>query len=330
LRYEESNMLSGREGKKQHLHRIHHMGRKAHDLIPESQVVRSAILYLHEIENFFKENSNNQVAVYPLLSFALHGRQDETQANMISGRLFYNLSCFIQKDPEKGIMEKSNKEFNTKDPKYNFVSEAVLKKLDDMLKTRDVKQVNEILKNLANDIDKNPIWIKYWQKRAKKEGVDKELINKVTQALTYKIAGACHEAYVLRNNPSYEQQRTDAKLISVFKTSALQVTSSLSLEKPSRSKKEKKIKSKKKKEKTLLKQLSTLEDAAPKQDPLSTTHEAVLSAPPPSPITTQYAISQKTLSEQSRLSSGRVKQMIGEYEDKHITPPGKSGINKRN
>ncbi|MCS5711278.1 hypothetical protein [Candidatus Berkiella aquae] len=310
-------MITGSsEDKKRRLQEIHQMGRKSYDLVPASQAVKSAIQHIVEIEKFFQKKSHNQAAVYPLLAAALNGYQDDSQPNMISGRLFYNLSCFVQKDESKNIMEKANKEFSTNNAKkYNFVSEEMLENFADMLKTKDITKVDGIIDSIVKDIDSNPAWIQFWQKRVGTEGVDNALINKVTQALVYKMTGACHEAYVKRFQPSYDEQLADTRFIRAFKTSALQVNTSLDVENLLKSK----MKQDEKDAKSLLKRLNQLaststQEAHPIEEPTISNL--------PSPIATQFTHSQASSSQPSShtSSSGKVKKMVEEYQDKHIRP----------
>ncbi|HRE32257.1 MAG TPA: hypothetical protein PLD88_09820, partial [Candidatus Berkiella sp.] len=274
---------SSSEDKKRRLQQIHQMQRKGYDLVPASQAVKSAIQHIVEIERFFQKKSHHQANVYPLLAAALNGYQDDSQPNMISGRLFYNLSCFVQKDESKKIMEKANKEFSTNNPKkYHFVSEEMLEKFVDMLKTKNMNKVEGIIQSVVQDIDNNPAWLQFWQKRVEAEGVDNALINKVTQALVYKMAGICHETYVQRFQPSYDEQVADTRFIRAFKTSALQADSSLDVDTLLK----RNVKQEKKDEKSLLKRLKQLESTTSKET-LLLIEEPIISNQP-SPIATQY------------------------------------------
>lgn len=221
-------------GKKdKNLEKISQMPRKARDLIPASDAVKSAIAYMKTLETFFEEKSNSQIDVYPLLAKTLKGAQLDNQPAAISGRLFFDLNCFIQKNETKGIMQRELKEISSKEVHnrkhiYNFVSKEVVSTLGDLIKSKDFRQVDPLLESIVLNIQSNPAWITFWQDRVGVVGIDEDLQKRVLQSLVYKIAGDCHHEYLATKKPSLEEQKSAIGIINAFKLGALKVSPVLS------------------------------------------------------------------------------------------------------
>lgn len=215
--------------KRKILEMISKMPRKDRDIAPTTDAVKSAVVYMQALETFFETKSHGKIAVYPLLAQTLKGIQKDDQPAAISGRLFFDLSCFIRKNETSGIMQRELQEISAKEKVngkavYHFESKEVVSAIEKLIKSKDIKQVDPILQSIVENIQNSPAWITFWRDRIGVVGIDEDLQIRVLQSLVYKIAGDCHQAYLAKHKPSLDEQKSALRLINAFKLGALKVS----------------------------------------------------------------------------------------------------------